>query len=405
MDRVFSLEGTIKQVEFITSKIGEEWLLEQLQTIDSYKPKHPSKLSFIGYAETHFHPLALLIYQVNWQLRNAVENKFFEVTEDILRLTFLSENIYFLSLNNTTNLDKKVKELMSSDKQMYDKTYYEIQVAAKYSNLGYQIEFVETQSDAGLKTPDLLVSESVEVECKKKNVHSKRDSKNINMWLEIMRNASTLMDKFKYNYIVCTKTLKDPQPSDVQFIIRRLKDLIKDKSEGSFSYQEKGISIHLTFASLANQEFLANQFQVNLGEELDYAAPAMEVMATDKRTIKIRNPRFFAFKSEIIPDRIQSVIESIKDATLQLTGTKPGLIYVNLNQLDNKFVQTDFDRLERLVRDRLRQNSTITAVILTSEGFQKEETGIKYFHKARVIKNDNSKFTLPTNFTIIGDNQ
>jgi hypothetical protein len=408
MNKALTFDHTIKYLEFIIgfikSKIDEEWLNKQLQIINSYKPKSPSKITFNDYVQTHFHPLAYLIYQVNKQLSKTYENKFLEVTEEILKLTFIGESLYILSLNKATNLDKKIKELMSRDKNIFDKTCYEIQVAAKFSNLGHRIEFIDTKSDECLKTPDLLISDNVEVECKKKDVFSNRDTKNINRWQEIMRNASTLMDKYNYNYIVYVNTIEDLQSSDIQFIIKKLEDLIKDKLTGNFFYEEVGITINLSFLSEAMQEFQTNLFQVNVGEEYDYATQTMQVTAVDDKNVKIRNPRFFAFKSKIIPDRIQSVIESIKQATQQLTGTKPGLIYVNLNQLDSNLVEADFIRLDNLVKDRLRQNSTITAIILTSEIFQKDKSGIKYLHKAKVIRNINSKFSLPTNFTIFGDN-
>jgi hypothetical protein len=289
-------------------------------------------------------------------------------------------------------------------KNIFDKTLYELQIASNYSKFGYKVEFIDTRANQGLKTPDLVISDIVEVECKKKDIHSNRDAKNINQWKEIVTKSSIIMNKYKSNYIMHIKTVKDPQSADVQFILNKLENLIKDKRSGNFFYEEVNITINLSFLSEVNQEFPADRFQVNVGDELDYATQAMEAMVEDNNVVRIRNPRFFAFKSETVPDRIQSVIESIKQATQQLTGTKPGLIYVNLNQLDAKLVPADFDRLEKLARDRLRQNSTITAIILTSEVFQKEEAGIKYFHKARVIKNSNSKFSLPTNFIISGDN-
>jgi hypothetical protein len=119
MSKVFSFEDTMKYIEFIKSNVDKRWLSEQLQIIDSCKPKNLSRLAFIDYAEAHFHPLAYLIYLVNKQLRKSFENMFFEVTEQILKLTLIGETLYILTLNNATNLDKKIKELMSSDKKYF----------------------------------------------------------------------------------------------------------------------------------------------------------------------------------------------------------------------------------------------------------------------------------------------
>jgi len=49
-------------------------------------------LSFIDYTGK-FHPLAFLIYQADKQLKTCLEKKFFEVSEQILRLSYLNFEI------------------------------------------------------------------------------------------------------------------------------------------------------------------------------------------------------------------------------------------------------------------------------------------------------------------------
>jgi len=117
--------------------VGGAWLSKELQKINSYKPpKKKRKLSFIDYTEK-FHPLAFLIYQADKQLKSCAEKKFFEVSEEILRLSYLGGNLFILKEQNTKGLDDKTQDLTSSGKKLFDKTTYEIEVAAAYARKGY----------------------------------------------------------------------------------------------------------------------------------------------------------------------------------------------------------------------------------------------------------------------------
>lgn len=387
--------------------VGEAWLSEELEKISSYKPpKKLRKLSFIDYTEK-FHPLAFLIYQADKQLKSCVEKKFFEVSEEILRLSLLGENLFVLKNQNTKGLDKKIRDLTSPDKVLFDKTTYEIEVAAAYTKKGYPIEFVETKSEEGIKTPDILIDfkEGVEVECKKKDRKSGRDIRNTEYWKLIMRKASGMMEHFGLNYAIFIKTQKDPKEQDIKFILNQLQELIKGGKEGRFAFPDRGIGITLRMLSEKDQQIESSGVEFGTSEELDYVAPTMEVRKQEDGKVFIRNPRIFGFKSAIFPERITSVIESIKEAKQQLSGNRPGLIYVNLNMIDRKMIDKDFERLDSLIKDLLKINSTISGVIITTEFFVKDALGYIYSHRARVIRNEQAKHPLPSDFEIVGESR
>lgn len=386
--------------------VGSAWLSENLGKINAYKPpRKKRKLSFIDYTEK-FHPLAFLIYQADKQLKSCLEKKFFEVSEEILRLSYLGENLFILKNQNTKGLDKKIRDLTSSDKALFDKTTYEIEVAATYAKKGYPVEFVETRSEEGIKTPDILISfqNGVEVECKKKDRESDRDIRNVEYWKLIVRKASGMMEHFGLNYAVFIKTQNDPEKRDIEFILKQLQELMEERKEGRFGFQNRGIGITLQTTSEKDQQIESSGIQFGTSEELDYVVSAMEIRKEEADNVFVRNPRIFGFKSAVIPERITSVIESIKTAKQQLSGERPGLIYVNLNMIDRKMMGKDFKRLDFLVKDLLENNSTISGVVITTEFFTKDERGYTYSHKARVIRNEQAKHGLPIGFEVVGEN-
>jgi hypothetical protein len=403
--REINFENCIKYMSLVRELVSDTWLSKELEKISSYKPPQKlRKLSFIDYAKK-FHPLAFLIYQEDKQLKPCVEKKFFEISEEILRLSYLGENLFVLKEQDTKGLHDKIQDLTSPDKKLFNKTTYEIEVAAAHVRKGYSIEFIETLSKEGRKTPDLLINNEVEVECKKKDRATDRDIRNTEHWKLIIRRASGMMEHFGLNYSVFIKTQRDTEKEDTEFILQQLQELIKERKQGRFTFRDRDIGITLQILSVKNQEIKSKGIEFGTSEELDYVIQAMEFRKEGEGKALIRNPRIFGFKSVELPERISSIVESIKDAKRQLSGKRSGLIYVNLNMIDRKMIDKDFERLDRLTKDLLKNNSTVSGVVITTEFFGKDAQGYTYSHKARVIRNEQAKHPLPSDFEIAGESR
>jgi hypothetical protein len=403
--REINFENCLKYIALVKELFNGAWLSEKLKEINSYKPpKKIRKLSFIDYTD-RFHPLAFLVYQADKQLKICVERKIIEVSEEILRLSCLGENLFALKNQNIKGLDKEIRDLASSNKALFDKTTYEIEVAVAYARKGYPVKFVETSSEEKIKTPDIFINfkNGVEIECKKKDRKSDRDIRNVEYWKLIMRKASGMMENFSLNYAVFVKTQRDPKEKDVEFILKQFQDLMKERREGKFEFQDRGIGITLQILSEKDQQIESSGIQFGTSEELDYVVPVIEMRKEEDDKVFIRNPRLFGFKSAVLPERLTSIIESIKGAKQQLSGKRPGLIYVNLNMIDRKMLDKDFERLNYLIKELLKNNTTISGVVITTEYFVKDVQGYIYSHKARVIRNEQAKYPLPSDFEIIGE--
>lgn len=405
--REITLENCLRNISLVRNLVGGDWLTQRLKEINDYQPpKQQRRLSYIDYHEK-YHPLAYLIYQAIKQLKSCAEKKLFKPTEQIVRLAYLGDNLLVLRKKNVKGLERKIQDLTSSDKALFDKTTYEIEVASAYARQDYPIDFVETKSKEGIKTPDLYIDfqNGVEIECKKKDRQNNRDIHNKENWKLIIRKSSGMMEHYKVNYGIAIKTEQDPTNEDIKFILTQLDNLIQNRKEGIFGFPEKEIGITLQITSNRDEEIETGGFQVGTNEELDYATEAMEVKKDEQGKTFIRNPRFFGFKSAVIPERVSSVIESIKDARKQLSGKYPALIYVHLNGIDRRMTDIDFKRLDSLVKKLLKQNSTISGIVISSEFFDKDELGFGYQHKAKYVRNNDAKNPLPQGFKVVGGSQ
>lgn len=405
--REITFENCIRDISLVKNLVGDDWLTQRFKEINDYQPpKQKRRLSFIDYHKK-YHPLAYLIYQADKQLESCAKKKLFEPTEQIVKLAYLGDNLLVLRKKNAKGLDRKIQDFTASDKALFDKTTYEIEVASAYARQDYPIEFVETKSKEEIKTPDLFINfqNGVEIECKKKDRQNNRDIRNNEKWKLIIRKSSGMMEHYKVNYGIAIKTEQDPTNEDIKFILMQLDNLIQNRKEGVFGFQEKGIGITLQMISDRDEEMETGGFQVGTNEELDYATQAMEVKKDEQGKVFIRNPRFFGFKSAVIPERINSVIESIKDARKQLSSKYPALIYVHLNGIDRRITEVDFKRLDSLVTDLLKQNSSITGIVISSEFFSKDELGFAYSHKAKYARNSDAKYPLPKEFKVVGESQ
>lgn len=163
-------DEALKYISEVKDSVDQEWLRKELRQIESYTPpKDKTKLSFIGYAE-RFHPLAFLIHQVNKQIQSFGSSQ--NVTEEMMRLAHLGESLSILRQSGTEQLDSKIRNLTVSS-ELFEKTVYELQVAAAYTRANHKVAFIQEKPDEAIQTADMLIDDQVEVECKKKDQLSK----------------------------------------------------------------------------------------------------------------------------------------------------------------------------------------------------------------------------------------
>lgn len=393
--RELSVDEGVKFIQLVKSKLSKDWVSEENKKIMVYlPPKRLERLTFLQYTEK-FHPLAFLIYQVDKELKVLDKEPF--VSENFIKLAHLGNDLAILLDKKVNGIERKIHE-MTLSKDLFDKTTYEIQVAAAYARAGHSVEFLETAPEEGRQTPDLLIDNQVEIECKKKDNPTERDRQNIEQWNLMARKVSLQMENIGANYAIIVKTQRDPTNDDVKFILDRVYELMSSGKEGPHPFPEQGIGITTRFLSKKNETIKSTGMEGGTSEDLDHLIIAMESNPTEEI---IRNPRVFGFKSAILPDRIRGVVESAKDGARQLTGDGPGLVYINLNMIDRSLTDHDFNRLNGLLANLLNNNSTVSAVVITSEFYGNDGKSAIYSHRSKVLKNDSARH--PVGFRIIGE--
>ncbi len=399
-EKIIIIQNCIKNIELVKNLLDKDWLYREFAKINSYKPpKNLRKMSYVGYVKEKFHPLAYLLSLVNNQLMDFFKSGKFIATEQILKLSCLGRNLSILIDNKIKGLECKIEDLTSSDFNLYSKTFFEIEIAAAYARKNFELEFITPKE---YKTPDIIINfdKGIEIECTKKDI-TRQEILNFQYWKRIVQESSVLMDSFKLNYAIFLESKDNPTNSALEFILSEIYKLMKIKKFGEFEYLDKGIIINLYLLSDLDKIMKSKFIHVIADKNYDFFQQ-VELKIKKNRSMDYKNLRIFGFKSKSIPDRIISVINSIKVKKKQLSGKLPGLIYVNLTAFNKNMVEEDFKRLDHSVRQLLHNNTTISGIVITSEYLEKFMQGCMYRHRAKVIINENAKNPIPTGFEIVG---
>ena len=95
--REFDFKDCLSNIRFIEGIVDQTWLKTETEKITTHKaPKDLRKLSFLDNEVNIFHPLAYLIYIVEKQLNKCAQDKYFEITEEITKLSLLGEAAFFI---------------------------------------------------------------------------------------------------------------------------------------------------------------------------------------------------------------------------------------------------------------------------------------------------------------------
>jgi hypothetical protein len=390
-------EKCVEYIAAVKRLVDAPWLSQELDRIHSCEPTQRSH--GLGYAPYYheFHPLAFLIHQADEQLESCVQ-----ATQQILRLSYLGKNLSVLETAKSKGLDWKVRELTSSAKDRFYKAAYEVEIAAAYAEKGYTVEFVETKSDQKTRTPDIFIgfAGGLEVECKRKDWKRQRDARNADRWNLIVRRACGWTEYFGVNYAVHVTTERDPDGRDVAFILHRIRELLQGRREGTFRFPGKGVSISLKMLSDKDQEIEASGFLLAPPEEPEYFSTEWQDRRDEDGTRFHKNLRAFAFRSCELPDRIASILNSVRHARRQFSGNVPALVYVHVNMVGPQMTAEDLERLDSGIDSVLRSNSTISAVVISGEFFDEDELGPRYAHMRLTYKNRSPKHPLPPDFEL-----
>lgn len=325
-------EWFISNIQKCKEILGEEKIYSLLRKSD---PTRKSKLVVLE----RTNPLLLKVFLADKQIRES-RGTTLPMTNEIIQLANLGDNLTILFENSVNGLTEKISDLFTAK---FEKTMYEITIAASFIKNGFNLEFIPETTE---KTPDILIhlNEGIEVECKKKDDLTPRDRQNDSYWKRFAKSAFSQMDRERKNLIIVLETDDNPKNSDLPIIIEKSGEIIKEITKQKIVYGGNGFKI--TFKQtepygeiISSSIFKTGEYYRSCGiydevKELDWEYNGTDFMALDNGTVQQKNHRLIGCKSKIMPDRITSIQQSIEKATRQLSGNKPGLIFIDHNILE-----------------------------------------------------------------------
>jgi hypothetical protein len=392
-------EWFISNIQKCKEILGEEKIYSLLRKSD---PTRQSKLVVLE----RTNPLLFKVFLADKQIRES-HGTTLPMTNELIQLANLGDNLTILFENSVSGLTEKISDLFTAK---FEKTMYEITIAATFIKNGFNLEFIPETTE---KTPDILIhlNKGIEVECKKKDDLTPRDRQNDSYWKQFAKNTFSQMDRERKNLIIILETDDNPKNSDLPIIIKKSGEIIKEITDQKIVYEGNGFKI--TFKQtepygeiISSSIFKTGEYYRSCGiydevKELDWEYNGTDFMALDNGTVQQKNHRLIGCKSKIMPDRITSIQQSIEKATRQLSGNKPGLIFIDHNILERDMAETDLSRLQPLINKIIKNNSKISGVVITQVHIFHEPMGTTYYHKAHLFINPSPKNPLPDDIKLM----
>ena len=384
---------------------GEDWINNKLSKV---KLSGFNNLNPMNIQAMHPHPLIEAIVGTQRKLQHASINRdpiVYGWHEAFQNLT----HTILTSLEEELDLESVKKRLR--DKKEFDKIFYELFIASGYKRYGNNVKIIETTSDR--RTGKFYVesnTQTVLVECKKKDIRSENEKRVDNWWVEFQH---LLMKKLKADKKHCGIFIlipKNADKKDIPLLIDKIIKTIEENNERTFDllYNKYHLKIE-KFCPNDEQSVTSDTFY-NFGRDLDIDASVSRCLqnkSLDASTVK--EPFTICCKtfSESIDSKVDAIISTISQAYGQLEDDKPNIVYVDTNiatMLPNK-IQELFKKLKPAIITKLDKDfSKISAVVLTNFRFMKSvRDGLGIYCMQDTVINSNAKIKIPNDFKIYGD--
>lgn len=241
---------------------------------------------------------------------------------------------YLKMLWDETNIREKVREYERKERnteisfERFNKLFFELKIAAFCKRGGLEVYFIPEQKKR--KTPDLKISSfqgATYIECKKKDPQTKEETEISSICQQIETRILNIMMEQKCNYSINITFKKRIEQSMLKPLIEKLNQLL-------FSYplhfsEDLDEQIHMEGIKLADFDVIQSSKNVPAPPDISKVQHFTWSAETQKSNIDyfnlhnldvpIRNYRQVAIFSTYIPSKVQSILNSVKDASEQLS--------------------------------------------------------------------------------------
>lgn len=374
-----SIDAKIDLAESFIQRIGDKWLEENKARPNTT----PHKISFwISQYRSCSSPEALIYSQ------------------PFLHLTRLAKAISILEEAQVGPLDGLWRDLLSDNPSRVDSALHEIRVAATYQAAGLSVKIVPEGSE---RTPDFLVADQVEIECKHKGPASEADRARYDMYDLLMRKlrkvfvtnsrCGALAVSVRF-HVKPSRLMIDEIVNSARSMIRGHTSILIEKRGLRFDYSIEGVASEdvepTNKLSLPSRSFGKKPFDIEMNEGI--------CARQSDGTIALDQLIFLSIACDIEHDYIKGVKSSLKSAAGQFSGDRPAIIVVDITETVGTVPESYFEQVEKLIEDFYRNNTTVSGIFLEVNRFEDVKDRLHLRRELLFFENENAKNPLPAKF-------
>lgn len=313
-------------------------------------------------------------------------------SQPVLQIGELMCNIQTLRNAGTQNLETRVDDLRLDDPDRVASAIHEIRVAAGYVHSGRRVFFIP---EAGIQTPDLLVDDCMEVECKHKSGVSPQDKARFEEYKVLLRKLRAVFpEHISYSALHVEAMFHvEPRRDLVDRIVATARSRLREPQPSEFSETADGL-----FA--AHFEVLpagAGPIELMLPRgPSKFDQRTAEAIALDQRGTLGRLIRV-DLGCEVRQDRVKGLVRSVRSAARQFSGRYPAIVSVDISAIAAKGEGEAMAHLEDDILDALRSHTTISRVELWNTYFVGEVGEQVYYTSIQDINNPDARFPIDGN--------
>lgn len=313
-------------------------------------------------------------------------------SQPVLQIGELMCNIQALRNAGAQNLETRVDDLRLDDPDRVASAIHEIRVAAGYVHAGRRVLFIP---EAGVQTPDLLVDDCMEVECKHKSGVSPQDKARFEEYRVLLRKLRAVFpDHVPHSALYLEAMFHvEPRRDLIDRIVAAARSGLRRSEPSEFSETPDGLyEAHFGIlpADSGPIELMLPRGPSKFDQRTTEAI-ALDENGTLGRLIRVD------VGCELRQDRVKGLVRSVRSAARQFSGRYPAIVSVDISAIAAKGEGEALAHLEDDILDALRRHTTISRVELFNTHFVGEVGEQVYYTSIQDIDNPDARFPIVGN--------
>lgn len=335
------------------------------------------------------HPLAQCIIKVEEEINNEVSP-----SRDLLRLAWTSYSIYRLRNERVEGVDERVLRLKSDDFNIFWATMQELRTACHYLEKGRKVLFI---SESDKKTPDLLLDDSIEIECKHKSRSSKKDRRRHALYRLLRQKIikhiylTSSLDGIEVEALFYT----EPSLEGINSLIEKIKVFWDSGSSHVAIIQSSDVMVRLVRIPSGPWDydetamFLREIARVGLVVDLQSRIRKLESGKYEESKIA-----FFLLECSVPEDYVKGLKRSLDDAAGQFSGKRAGIVFLDITPTAPYLRQYQVGQVRAMINGVFRNRSSVSAIVIAEEVFVREGENWKMGISMFTMNNPNAKYPI-----------